>query len=134
MNSFEKTFEDWLEESLSADISENVRAFSFNLDESAFEDGYKFGIELIGAERFDADDEDWACDEIWEPLRRNISIPLSYSGEHWKECLSVMKKLIVKLLDSNKSFAQKLKSKEAVGIGFVDGNLENIWIDKEKKL
>lgn len=134
MNSFEKTFEDWLEESLSADISENVRAFSFNLNEAAFVENCKFGIELIGAERFDADDEDWACDEIWEPLQRNIPIPLSYSGENWEECLSVMKNLVVKLLDSNKSFAQKLKSKEAVGIGFVDGNLENIWIDKEKKL
>ena len=131
MKDFEKVFEDWLEKSLEAEISDEVKAFSFNLDESAYEDGYEFGAELIGAERFDLNDEDWACDEIWEPIQRKIYIPISYSGETWESCLVKMRNLVIKYLSSNKSTAQKLKSREGVGIGFVDGNLEVIWSRKE---
>jgi len=127
MDEFEEIFKNWLEESLKSDIPENVEAFSFNLDESAPLDGYEFGIELIGAERFDADDEDWACDEIWEPTKRRIFIPVSYSGESWEECLHTMKELAIKFLQTDSPAAKKLKSKKGVGIGFVDGNLELIW-------
>lgn len=122
MNSFEKTFEYWLEESLSVDIPENVCAFAFNL----FECG-DFGITIIGAERFDSNDEDWTCDEIWHPSQRTTDIPLSYSGENWEECLVKIKQLIIKILDSNKTVSNKLKSSKAVAIGFVDGNLQIIW-------
>jgi len=70
MNGFEKNFEEWLEESLEQDIPDKVKAFSFNLYESSLREGYEFGIELIGAYRFDLNDEDWACDEVWEPPQR----------------------------------------------------------------
>lgn len=124
---FEFHFKRWLEESLEPQIPETVKAFSFNLDESAYEDGYEFGIELIGAERFDPNDENWACDEIWEPSQRKIFIPVSYSGQTWEECLTRMKKLVVKFLESGSPAAKKLKSSEGVGIGFVDGDLELVW-------
>lgn len=126
-----KFFDDWLEKSLGTEIPDEVKAFSFNLDESAFEEGYEFGVELIGAERFDLEDEDWACDEIWEPTQRKIFIPISYSSENWESCLTKMRDLVVKYLSSNKSAAQKLKSREGIGIGFVDGNLEVIWSKKQ---
>jgi hypothetical protein len=130
MNSFERNFEEWLEESLESDIPDNVKAFSFNLYEPAFQAGYEFGMELIGAEKFDLNDEDWACEEVWEPPQRGILIPISYSGETWEKCLDVMKQLAIKFLQSNKSAAKKLKSRQGVGIGFVDGNLEVIWQSK----
>lgn len=127
MNGFEEVFEKWLEESLNADIPESVEAFAFNLDESAPLDGYEFGVELIGAERFDPDDEDWACGEIWQPPRRKIYIPISYSGQTWEECLIRMKRLAAEILNSDSPAANKLKSRQGVGIGFVDGNLELLW-------
>lgn len=127
MNDFENTFISWLEKCLEIEIPNEVKAFSFNLNESAYEEGYEFGIELIGAERFDVNDEDWACDEIWEPNQRQIFIPVSYSGENWEECLKNMRNLLIKVLDLEKPFVKKLKSKQGIGIGFVDGNLEIIW-------
>lgn len=124
---FENEFEDWLEKSFEYEIPSEVKGFSFNLDESAYDEGYEFGIEIIGAERFDLNDEDWACDEIWEPKQRKIFIPISYSGETWEKCLEKMKMLVIKTLNSDKSFVQKIKSREGIGVGFVDGNLEIIW-------
>jgi len=41
-----------------------------------------------------------------------------------------MKQLILKSLHSNKSVAKNLRSRQGIGIGFVDGNLEVIWQSK----
>ncbi|MFN2393998.1 MAG: hypothetical protein ABR566_18815, partial [Pyrinomonadaceae bacterium] len=81
----------------------------------------------IDANAFDLENEDWACEEIWEPQSRQLSIPLNYSGDSWQECLETMKNLTIRFLNSDSNAAKKLKSKEGVGIGFVDGNLEIIW-------
>lgn len=124
---FEKHFESWLNESLAQEIPSSVNAFSFNLYEPAFVDNVKFGIELIGAEAFDEDDPDWACEEIWEPKTRGIDIPISYSGDTWEACLEKLKTLVTKHLGTDSPFIQVLKSKQGVGIGFVDGDLEIIW-------
>lgn len=124
---FEKTFEDWLEKSLEIEVPSEIKAFSFNLYESAYEEGYEFGIELIGAEKFDINDSDWACEEIWESSPRKLFIPISYSGEKWEECLEKMKSLVTKVLYTNKKLEVKLKSRNGVGIGFIDGDLAVIW-------
>lgn len=51
----------WLNLVLEQDIPEEVLAFCFNL----YEDGENsWSMELVGTERFDADDEAWPCDEI----------------------------------------------------------------------
>ena len=125
--SFEKIFESWLTESLAEKVPESVKAFSFNLYEPAFINEVTFGIELIGAETFDENDEDWACEEIWEPQKRGINIPTIYSGKDWEACLEKVKVLLEKKLTSNSTTIQKLKSREGIGIGFVDGNIEIIW-------
>lgn len=124
---FEQQFESWLNESLSQDIPATVKAFSFNLYEPAFVDDVKFGIELIGAEAFDEGGSDWACEEVWEPTTRGIDIPTSYTSESWETCLQRLKLLVLRHLDSDSPAIQKLKSKQGIGIGFVDGDLEIIW-------
>lgn len=65
---------DWLDDILGCDIPNEVAGFCFNL----YEDGDNFwSMELVGAERFDKEDEDWLCDEVTdfgtrdEPLRWN---------------------------------------------------------------
>ena len=126
--SFEEKFTNWLENSLAAVSSKKIKGFSFNLFEPAAIPGVKFGIELIGAQAFDKNDADWACEEIWEPPQRQLPIPIEYSGDTWEVCLDRMKKLVVKHLDSNSDTAKKLKAVEGVGVGFVDGDLEIVWV------
>ena len=124
---FENEYVTWLTSGLNEEVPIEVKAFSLNLFEPALIDGVKFGIELIGAERFDPLDEDWACDEIWNPSLRRLNIPIQYSGENWEECLEKMKALTNDFLDTQSIAAQVLQSKEGVGIGFVDGNLDILW-------
>ena len=88
----------------------------------AGETGIKFGVEIIGAVSFDETDEDWACDEIWEPKQRTLSIPIEYSGDDWEQCLEVVTQLIKTILESSEPSAMVLNSKP-IGIGFVDGDL-----------
>lgn len=127
---FEQHFEEWLSKGLQTDIPDEVKAYAFNLYEVAAEEGVKFGIELIGAGEFDPEDADWACDEIWEPHQRQLLIPIEYSGESWDVCHERMKKLALTTLNSDEPLIQKLKATKGVGIGFVDGDLELIWLSE----
>lgn len=124
---FEQKLKCWLDDSLAQDVPASVKAFSLNLYEPALVDGVKFGIELVGTGTFDEKDSDWACDEVWEPNPRGINIPIEYSGDEWEQCLQRLKALLVQLLGTDSASIRTLKSKQGVGLGFVDGDLEIIW-------
>ena len=49
----------WIDKVLDQEIPNTVVAFCFNLYEES--DG-SWAMELVGTERFDPEDEDWACD------------------------------------------------------------------------
>ena len=81
-----RTFEKWVDTSLSADMPEGIEAFCFNL----YDDGKEqWSAEIIGAASFDPKDSDWACDEVFEKGK----------------------------------YASLLRSKQGLGLGFVDGDL-----------
>lgn len=123
----EIAFNNWLSEALAVEPPAAVVAFSFNLFEPAIRDGSKFAIELIGAATFDPTNSDWACDEVWEPPVRQFLIPLAYSGAHWSECLGRMTTLVEHKLRDPGTVSQQLRSRQAVAVGFVDGELIVIW-------
>ncbi len=111
----------WIHEALNQDIPENVNALCFNLFEWG---GGDFGIEMIGTSFFDKDDPDWACDEIWEPVPRSLSE--EFTAKNWESYFEITKTLISPIV------AQQLSNKKnlhiiAVAIGFVDGDLEEIF-------
>ena len=117
---FEATFKQWLVRALENGLPQSVKAFSFNL----FEGGRaKFGVEIIGASEFDPTNQDWACEEIWEPLDRKLDIPVSFSGDTWEECLSAVQSLIRNMLEIDDEVSRILKSRKGIGVGFVDGDL-----------
>ncbi|MBQ9746896.1 MAG: hypothetical protein IJW21_08760 [Clostridia bacterium] len=117
-------FEAWLDAALEADLPDDIAAFNFNL----YEDGeYLWSIELIGASRFDAEDPDWACDEVFT----NREEPLSWSAEtDWENVLETMTQYVEKYLIEGK-YADLLKDSEAVGIGFVDGDIIIVYVSAE---
>ncbi|MFI4853005.1 MAG: hypothetical protein ACIAZJ_28155 [Gimesia chilikensis] len=124
---FNEDFNNWLTTALAEDIPDDVAAFHFNLYESAGDEEIRFGIDLVGAGCFDPEDDDWACDEVWTPEQRMLYIPLEASGTEWEACLSRIKSLIQNYLNREQGPAEKLKSGTAVGIGFVDGDIELAW-------
>ena len=117
-------FEAWLDGALSVELPEDIAAFNFNL----YEDGDNlWSIELIGASGFDAEDPDWACDEVFT----NREEPLSWSAEtDWENVLETMTVYVEKYLEEGK-YADVLKSYDAVGIGFVDGDITIVYVNDE---
>jgi len=64
---------------------------------------------------------------VWEPKTRGINIPVGYSGDTWKICLKKINAFVLQQLETDSPFIQKLKSKQGIAIGFIDGDLEIIW-------
>ena len=114
-------FEAWLDAALEAGVPDGIAAYNFNLYE---DDDNLWSIELIGASRFDEEDPDWACDEVFT----NREDPLSWSAEtDWEEILETMTQYVEKYLAEGK-YADVLKDTEAVGIGFVDGDITIVYV------
>ena len=109
----------WIDKVLDQEIPNAVVAFCFNLYEES--DG-SWAMELVGTERFDLEDEDWACNELTDFGSRECLYNWEMECE-WDEALEYMVKELSQYLENGK-YAELLKSIDGVGIGFVDGNIE----------
>ena len=76
-----KKIEEWINNVLEQKIPSETVAFCFNLYE---DEDDTWSMELVGTERFDIDDSDWACDEVTDFDTRDE--PLS-----WKKKRNGMK-------------------------------------------
>lgn len=100
----------------------SVIAYNIGLVET--NDG--FSAYLIGADEFDPEDSDWACEESFTPEERYFPIPQGVSSNDWSEVHRQVADALRKFLSSangKKSFLAKAK---AVTVGFDDGELERI--------
>jgi hypothetical protein len=113
-----KNFSIWLNNILENNDFSDVIAFNFNL----YEGEDSFQVQLIGTDSFDENDDDWACDEVFTSENLFI-IQRSITGQKWDEGLAYIKKIVEEYLKSSSS-SKVLKEKDAVAIGFVDGDLE----------
>ncbi|MBQ3002171.1 MAG: hypothetical protein IJD82_00410 [Clostridia bacterium] len=113
---------DWIDNLLDTDIPDDVAAFCFNLYEDG--DGV-WSMELVGSGRFDTEDEDWPCDEITDFGSREN--PYGWEMEcSWEDALAYIVNALKEYLTYGKH-AELLKSKNGIGVGFVDGNLEILY-------
>lgn len=115
-NSFEK----WLNSILKENSFEGVKAFNFNLYEDYNDDNIVFTVQLIGASSYDADNPDWACEEVFSTGENLFQIP---DCDSWEICLEIFQKLIEEFLEKS-NYANVLLKSDAVTYGFVDGDLE----------
>lgn len=113
---------EWLDNILIQEIPEEIVAFCFNL----YEDGdNQWSMELVGTDEFDEEDEDWVCEEVTDFGSREDNMVWT-SSKDWEEVLREMTTELKQYLKKGK-YADKLKSKEGVGVGFVDGDIEIIY-------
>lgn len=111
-----------LEDISNTGIPDDVIAFGFNLYD---DDGDNWSMELIGTSEFDTDDEDWLCNEVTDFDTRDVSFQWCRKAE-WEEILNDVVCFLKKYLESGK-YADVLKAKSGVGVGFVDGNVEILY-------
>ncbi|MDI9498428.1 MAG: hypothetical protein QM270_08110 [Bacillota bacterium] len=109
----------WLDGVLQRDIPGDVKAFAFNL----YDDGNgNWSMELVGTRSFDPADTDWPCDEMTDFGTR--AAPFRWNdAQRWDQVLEKAISVLKEYLKNGK-YAAVLMSREGVGAGFVDGDLE----------
>ena len=113
-------FVKWLNQVLDNKFPENMVAINFNL----YEDGNnQWSVELIGTSRFDVEDDDWACDEVFST--RDNPYVFSRIGK-WNDILDEVSSWLSEYLHSE-SAAFKMKVCQGIGIGFVDGDISILY-------
>ncbi|NLT08111.1 MAG: hypothetical protein GXY08_01215 [Ruminococcus sp.] len=117
-------FEKWLNDLLEQNtIPDDAKAFNFNLYEESEEDSI-YAVQLIAADRFDENDPDWACDEVWSSEEDIFCVDTSDEDDTgWKKAMELISGLVSEYLE-NGLHRNILLNTEAVGIGFVDGDIE----------
>jgi len=129
------SFSSWLDKHLSQDLPDGIVAINFNLYDGIRADAEgkpikgseTYDIELVGCDRFDENDADWACYEVFTTREDLLFIPkrlVPHSDEipFWEQELPFFSALVVRYLNEGK-YATKLKQYKAVSVGHVGGNL-----------
>lgn len=120
LTDFQNRFATWLETSLSAPIPDAVVAYTFNLAEP-------WCIEIVGCDRYDPDDPDWACDEVFRHEIGDLELPCEIFGDDWETVLERSMSMVSSYIQNDTPASNILKSSQAVAIGFVDGESHLIW-------
>lgn len=118
-------FSKWLESNLKQLPSEVV-AVNFNLYEGS---NQTYDIQLIGTDKFDETDEEWVCEEIFTTGEDVFLITRTDDIEDWEDGLSFITKMIEEYLQNGK-YTNILQKLQAVGVGFVDGDIELLYHTK----
>lgn len=118
-NSMQENFNAWLDKILKEDFSDDMVAVNFNLYEHRDDN---WSMEFIGTSRFDEEDEDWACDAVVSSHERFFIVAVT----SWEVILNDAIIFLNNYLDVGK-YADKLKAYQAVGVGFVDGNISILF-------
>ena len=113
-------FATWIDKHLSENLPDDIVAINFNLYEGS---GNTYDVEIIGSDSFDEEDEDWACGEVFSTRDDLFFVQRTNDIAEWEEGLSFISALVEEYLREGK-YAGKLKSYTAVGIGFVDGDID----------
>lgn len=115
----EEWLDDVLEDISNTGLPNEVIAFGFNL----YDDGEDhWSMELVGTSEFDTEDEDWLCNEVTEFNTRDAPFQWCKKAE-WEAVLNDVACHLKRYLESG-TYADVLKAKAGVGVGFVDGNVK----------
>ena len=114
-------FSKWLNEMLKNPLPENAKGVNFNLYEENQQNTY--GIQFVATGRFDLNDDDWACDEIFSS---GENMYFFYDKNEWEFALKDVENNLKLYLEEGK-FSSELKKCDGIGLGFVDGDLIIIY-------
>ena len=116
-------FEEWLDLVLEKDLPQDIIAFNFNLYDSE----ETFDIQLIGSNEFDDESDDWACNETYSSEEVICYIEKNDDISDADDAIKIFKDCALKYIQNGK-FNDKLNKAKALYIGFIDGDLEKIFL------
>lgn len=120
-------FENWLDNLLeNNDMPADTKAFNFNLYEES-ESDYIYGVQIIASDRFDADDDEWACCEVWSSEEDIFCVSTAdETDKGWQAFQKFISGIVVDYLENGK-YKNILLNSKGIGIGFVDGEIDIIF-------
>lgn len=121
-----KGFAAWLDSVLAAPVPSTIAGFNLNL----YEAQTCFHAQLIGASRFDRDDDSWAADEVFSTGENIFRLPHESVGATWRDGINATNKFLLHYILSG-TRADILRAAKAVTVGFVDGDLQPVWLRKD---
>ena len=117
-------FVSWLERiGTSPPRPQAIAAYNFGIFES--ESGYV--VYLVGANKYDPEDDDWACSQDYVPREKYFNLPKSFPGrKKWagvqREVAGFVKQFIKSPVFENSFLARA----SAITVGFDDGELQRV--------
>lgn len=117
----------WLDGVLEKEALDEILAFNFNL----YSRENEYNIELIGSDQYNYDDSNWACSEKFTTRNKLYIVTTEVVGNELDDALKFFGRVIEQYLMQGQ-FKDKLLSKKAISIGFVDGDLHLIYDQEEQ--
>lgn len=96
------------------ELPSDIVALSFNLYEP-------YGIEMVGSTWYDEENDDWACDEDFEPTQRSCPDFEISNSLKWEEVLDIVVAILKDLIEELSDL--RLFKVEHIAVGFTDGDL-----------
>lgn len=120
--------EKYIDEVLSRDFPEGTVAICFNIYE---DDVDLWSFEIIAANSFDMNSDEWPCDEAGDLGTREEPFEWEEEAE-WEEIEEKMCETVCEYLENGK-YADKLKALDGVAVGFVDGDLSLVHVKHDEE-
>ena len=103
-------------------LPNDIIALNFNLWEAVEENGQScYTLELTGSKQYDAENDDWACEEDFDPRERNCDALQLSSEIPWEEVLNGLVEVLKELKKELKVIS--LFQVKHITVGFAEGDL-----------
>jgi hypothetical protein len=122
-------FDEWLSSSLPDKAPPGVIAYFLGLHElgdPATNETF-VAIGIIGTETYDADDEDWACEGIWNPTTPEFLIDYAVFDNDYEVAEAEIAKIIAGFIHRKRPGSELLRQAKCVATGFPDGDLITVY-------
>ena len=117
------SFTTWLDKHLEESLPAKTVAVNFNLYEEA---NGSYAVELIASDTFDPNNQDWATSEIFTTRNDLFIFDNSSENTDWKAAQILIEKFVTNYIELGK-YGSKLTKYQAVGVGFVDGDITHVY-------
>ncbi len=118
-------FVKWLDSILDRELPfKDAKGICFNLYEEGDDE---WSVQLVATSRFDAEDDDWACDELYSS---GENLYIWKKQAEWEDIHSEASGWVLEYINHGKH-ADALQNYEGMGIGFVDGDI-TLFLHEEK--
>lgn len=117
------SFTTWLDKHLEESLPAKTVAVNFNLYEEA---NGSYAVELIASDTFDPNNQDWATSEIFTTRNDLFIFDNSSENNDWKAAQTLIEKFVANYIEFGK-YGSKLTQYQAVGVGFVDGDITLVY-------